>query len=125
MFDMHLLSLILFTPLVGAGVLALIPRDKLFHQKLAANLFGAMSFLFSILLLLKFPAGSEGYNFRESADWIPYLGARYSLGVDGISLLLVLLTTFLVLLAIFSSWNTVQNSSREYYILLLLIQTGL
>jgi NADH-quinone oxidoreductase subunit M len=125
LFDTHLLSLILFTPLVGALVLVFIPRDMSFHHKVVGNLFAALGFVVSIPLLLGFPVGSDGYNFRESADWIPYLGARYSLGVDGISLLLVLLTTFLGMLAIFSSWNSIHQRTRDYYILLLLLQAGL
>lgn len=124
MFDTHLLSLILFTPLAGAFVLVMLPREQSFRHKLAGNVFGVLGFLISISLLLRFPVGSEGYNFRESADWIPYIGAKYSLGVDGISLFLILLTTFLGMLAILSSWNSIQQRTREYYILILVLQTG-
>jgi NADH-quinone oxidoreductase subunit M len=124
LFETHLLSLILFTPLVGALVLAFIPRDKPLHHKIAANVFSVLGFLISILLLLRFPAEGAGYNFRESADWIPYLGAKYSLGVDGISLFLVLLTTFLGMLAILSSWNSIQQRTREYYLIILVFQSG-
>jgi NADH-quinone oxidoreductase subunit M len=122
--ETHLLSLILFTPLVGALVIAFIPRGQHFRHKMAGNAFSVLVFLFSAVLLLRFPVGSEGYTFRESAEWIPYLGAKYSLGVDGISLFLVLLTTFLGVLAVLSSWNSIQESTREYYILILVLQAG-
>jgi NADH-quinone oxidoreductase subunit M len=124
LFDTHLLSLILFTPLIGALVLALMPRDSAFNLKMAAHAFGALSVILSISLLLRFPTGSNSYSFEESAEWIPYLGAKYSLGVDGISLFLVLLTTFLGMLALLASWNSIQARIREYYILILLVQSG-
>jgi NADH-quinone oxidoreductase subunit M len=123
--DTHLLSVILFTPLVGALLLMFIPRSSLSAHRLVGNLFGVLGFVVSIPLVLRFPVGSDGYNFRETADWIPYLGAQYSLGLDGISLLLVMLTTFLGLIAILSSWNAIQMRTKEYYILLLLLQTGM
>ena len=125
LFDRHLLSVILFTPLVGAFALMFVPRGLPSLHRVIGNLFGALGFVVSIPLVLQFPIGSEGYNFRESADWIPYLGAKYSLGIDGISFLLVMLTTFLGMLAILSSWNTIQQRTKEYYILLLLLQTGM
>jgi NADH-quinone oxidoreductase subunit M len=121
----HLLSLILFTPLIGVLVLVFIPRDHTLRHKIVGNLFAILGFVLSLVLFVRFPAGSEGYSLRESADWIPYLGARYSLGVDGISLLLVLFTTFIGMLAVFSSWNSDHQRSRDYYILLFLLQTGL
>jgi NADH-quinone oxidoreductase subunit M len=124
-FESHLLSVVLFTPLLGAFLLAFVPSRSPGLDRIVGNLFGVLGFVVSIPLLMRFPIGSEGYNFRESADWIPYLGAKYSLGVDGISLLLVMLTTFLGMLAILSSWNAIQQRTKEYYILLLLLQTGM
>ena len=121
----HLLSVILFTPLFGALILLLVPRGSTLLHRVVGNLFGVLGFLVSLPLFLHFPAGSGGYEFKEVAEWIPSIGARYSLGVDGISLLLVLLTTFLGMIAIFSSWGAVQQRTKEYYILLLLLQTGM
>src|SRR5215468_9862916 len=121
----HLLSVILFTPLAGALILLLVPRDAQFLHKFVGNLFGVLGFLVSLPLMVHFPAGSGEYEFREAADWIPSIGARYALGVDGISMLLVMLTTFLGMLAITSSWGAIQQRTKEYYILLLLLQTGM
>ena len=121
----HLLSVILFTPLFGALILLLVPRESTLLHRVVGNLFGALGFLVSLPLFLHFPAGSGGFEFREVAEWIPSIGANYSLGVDGISLLLVMLTTFLGMIAIFSSWGAVQQRTKEYYILLLLLQTGI
>src|SRR5258705_6036436 len=120
----HLLSVILFTPLVGALLLLFIPRESQILHRLVGNLFGVLGFLVSLPLMLHFPSGSSGYEFNESADWIPSIGARYSLGVDGISMLLVMLTALLGMIAITSSWSAIQQRTKEYYILLLLLQTG-
>src|SRR5258707_2311420 len=121
----HLLSVILFTRLAGALLLLFIPREFQLLHRLVGNLFGALGFLVSLPLMLHFPSGSSGYEFKESADWIPSIGAKYSLGADGISILLVMLTTLLGMIAIPSSWSAIQQRPKEYYILLLLLQTGM
>src|SRR5437868_8916185 len=61
----------------------------------------------------------------ERADWIPTLGAKFLIGIDGISLLLVMLTTLMGFLAILSSWNAVEDRVKEYYCMFLLLQTGM
>jgi NADH-quinone oxidoreductase subunit M len=121
----HLLSVILFTPLLGALILLFVPRESQILHRLIGNLFGVLGFLVSLPLMLHFPAGSGGYEFKETADWIPSIGAKYSLGADGISMLLVMLTTLLGMIAITSSWSAIQQRTKEYYILLLLLQTGM
>jgi NADH-quinone oxidoreductase subunit M len=121
----HLLSVILFTPTIGALLLLLIPRESQTLHRIVGNLFGVLGFLVSIPLVRYFPIGYSGYTFEESADWIPSIGARYHLGIDGISFLLVMLTTLLGMIAILSSWAAIQNRTKEYYILLLLLQTGM
>ena len=124
-FSNHLLSIVLFTPLVGAVLLCFVPRGMSQNHRLVGNAFGVLGFLISLPLALRFPVGSPGFAFRESADWIPSIGAHYSLGVDGISLLLVMLTTLLGMIAIFCSWSAIQQRTKEYYILMLLLQTGM
>jgi NADH-quinone oxidoreductase subunit M len=121
----HLLSLVLFTPTIGALVLFFAPRGSRIAHRVIGNVFGVLGFAASLVLVWRFPAGDGGYQFVESADWIPSIGAHYRLGLDGISLLLALLTTFLGMLAILSSWSAIQHRTKEYYILLLLLQTGL
>jgi NADH-quinone oxidoreductase subunit M len=121
----HLLSVILFTPLAGALLLLFIPREAQVLHRLVGNLFGVLGFLVSLPLMVHFPSGSSDYAFKETADWIPSIGAKYSLGADGISMLLVMLTTLLGMIAITSSWSAIQQRTKEYYILLLLLQTGM
>src|SRR5580700_5310905 len=124
-FSNHLLSVVLFTPLVGALLVLCVPRNLSALHRLVGNLFGVLGFVVSIPLARHFPTGTAGYAYKETAEWIPSIGARYSLGIDGISLLLVMLTTLLGMLAIYSSWNAIQMRTKEYYILLLLLQTGM
>src|ERR1700739_4716552 len=125
LFSNHLLSVILFTPTVGALVLLFIPRNSQTLHRVVGNLFGILGFAVSVPLILHFPSGFKDYAFLESADWIPSIGAKYSLGIDGISFLLVMLTTLLGMIAILSSWSAIQTRTKEYYILLLLLQTGM
>ena len=124
-FRHHLLSMVLFTPLVGALLLLAVSRESQMLHRLVGNLFGVLGFVVSLPLVMHFPVGSAGYEFKESAAWIPSIGAKYALGIDGISLLLVMLTTFLGMLAILSSWAAIQTRTKEYYILMLLLQTGM
>jgi NADH-quinone oxidoreductase subunit M len=125
LFSNHLLSVILFTPTIGAIALLFIPRGSQTLHRIVGNIFGILGFAVSIPLVLHFPMGFQDFAFRESADWIPSIGARYSLGIDGISFLLVMLTTLLGMIAILSSWSAIQTRTKEYYILLLLLQTGM
>ena len=124
LFSHHLLSVILFTPLVGAIALLFVPRESPTLHKIVGNFFGILGFVVSIPLVQYFRAGYSGYAFEENAEWIPSIGAKYSLGIDGISFLLIMLTTILGMLAILSSWSAIQTRTKEYYILLLLLQTG-
>src|SRR6267143_1758547 len=75
----HLLSVILFTPLVGALLLLFIPRESQILHRLVGNLFGVLGFLVSLPLMLHFPSGSSGYEFKESANWIPSISAPRSI----------------------------------------------
>ncbi len=125
LFHDHLLSVVLFTPLVGALLLLFIPRDAQMLHRVIGNLFGVLGFLVSIPLVVHFTVGNGGYQFQETANWIPSIGAKYALGIDGISLLLVMLTTLLGMIAITSSWTAITMRTKEYYILLLLLQVGM
>src|SRR5437870_13438396 len=124
-FAHHILSVVLFTPLAGALLMLFIPRENELAHKIAGNIFGVLGFLVSLPLVRWFKPEWGGFTFQETADWIPSIGAKYHLGLDGISLLLVMLTTFLGMIAILSSWSAIHQRTKEYYILLLLLQTGM
>jgi NADH-quinone oxidoreductase subunit M len=122
----HLLSVITFTPLLGALVL-LFPyfKGKDDAVRWTANGFGALGFLVSLPLWFQFDLAKEGFQFQEQYAWIPSIGASYKLGVDGISALLILLTTLLGFIAILSSWTAITERVRQYYVFLLLLQVGM
>jgi NADH-quinone oxidoreductase subunit M len=123
--DRHLLSIVLFTPLAGLAMLLFLPGSNRNLIRIWANIVGLAGFLVSIPLALRFQPGRPGYQFEEFADWIPALGAHYHLGIDGISLLLVMLTTLLGLIAMLVSWDAIQDRVKEYYAMFLLLQTGM
>jgi len=122
----HLLSVITYTPLVGAAILMLPPFKRSDDAvRWVANLFGFAGFLVSLPLWFWFDRGAEGFQFVERHDWIPGIGVQYFFGVDGISTLLILLTTLLGFIAILSSWTAITDRVRSYYVFLLLLQAGM
>src|SRR5438876_2754565 len=121
----HLLSVVLFTPLAGSILLLFVPREWDNAHRVIGNVFGILGFLVSLPLVRYFDIHLGGYQFQENLDWIPTIGARYHLGIDGISFLLVMLTTLLGAISILSSWSSIQLRKKEYYILFLLLQTGM
>src|SRR5579862_1701739 len=120
----HILSIVLFTPLVGLLVLLFIPSSNARAIKLWANAVAAIGFLVSLPLVFNFDP-TKDFQFVEQARWIPSLGATYHLGVDGLGMLLVMLTTAIGFLAILSSWNAIQTRLKEYYAFFLLLQTAM
>lgn len=112
-FSNHILSVVLFTPLVGSILLLFIPREQENAHRVLGNVFGILGFLVSLPLIKWFDPSNGGYQFMETADWIPSIGAKYTLGIDGISFLLVLLTTLLGAISILSSWSAIQLRKKE------------
>src|ERR1700685_202193 len=125
----HILSIILFTPLVGAILLLFVPKDNKDAIRWIANIFSLGGFLISIPLVPWFWAQrfEPGFKFIEGtpSNWIPSIGASYLLGIDGISFLLIMLTTLLGWVSILSSWTAIENRVKEYYIWFLVLQTGM
>ncbi|MGB8063192.1 MAG: NADH-quinone oxidoreductase subunit M [Candidatus Sulfotelmatobacter sp.] len=128
----HILSIILFTPLVGAFVLLFVPKDNKDAIRWIANIFALGGFLISLPLVPAFWAlvksgDTAPFKFMEGAanNWIPSIGAGYVLGIDGISFLLIMLTTLLGWISILSSWTAIENRVKEYYVWFLFLQTGM
>jgi len=125
----HILSIILFTPLVGAFLLLFVPKENKDAIRWIANIFALGGFLISIPLVPAFWAlrFEPGFKFVEGTanNWIPSIGAGYVLGIDGISFLLIMLTTLLGWISIMSSWTAIENRVKEYYIWFLVLQTGM
>ncbi len=120
-----LLTIITFLPLAGIPILLLLPRDREEASKWVAFGISVLTFIVSLRLLLNFAPGEAGPQFVDRAAWVPQWGINYFLGVDGISLWLVLLTTLLSPIAILSSWNAIHDRLKEYLIFMLLLETGM
>jgi NADH-quinone oxidoreductase subunit M len=118
----HLLSYVLFLPLLGALVLLALPKQAV---RLWANVVAIAGFLISIPLVTSFDKSNGGFQFVERVDWIPTFGIQYHVGIDGISLLLVMLTTLIGVVAVLASWSAVQEKTKGYYAMLLILQTGM
>jgi NADH-quinone oxidoreductase subunit M len=119
-----ILSLVVFTPLIGVAILLLIPGDNHRAIRWVALLTALASFGFSLALIGYDPAGAE-FQFREDLSWIPAFGMRYTVGVDGLSVVLVLMTTVLSVVSIFYSWDPIQHRVKEYYATMLLLMVGM
>jgi NADH-quinone oxidoreductase subunit M len=121
----HYLSIILFTPLVGALLILLVNKRSENTIRWIANIFAFAGFLVSVPLWFWFQPQGPQYQFMERAPWIPSIGAEYFLGIDGLSTLLILLTTMMGAIAVLSSWEAITERVKEYYLFLLVLQTGM
>jgi NADH-quinone oxidoreductase subunit M len=124
MTDLPVLSLVVFTPLIGVALILLVPGDNHRLIRWIALLAALASLAFSLNLLGYRPDGAE-FQFREDVSWISAFGMRYTLGVDGLSVVLVLLTTVLSVVSIFYSWDPIQTRVKEYYATMLLLMIGM
>jgi len=118
------ISLLLLLPLIGALVLLLVPRQQRQTLLTLALLSSTAAFIWSLRLFQAFDPGAGEMQFVERIPWMPAFGIGYIVGIDGISLFLVLLTTFLMPLAIVASW-TVQDRIKEYLFFMLVLETGM
>ena len=124
--QLPILSLICYVPLVGSLIIIFFMRESQAATiRVFATVVALIDFVLSIPLWFEFKRGGDLFQFRESAAWIESIGVRYEFGIDGIALLLVLLTTLLGVIAILGSWSAIKIRQKEYYIFLLLLQTGM
>jgi len=119
------LSAVTFLPLVGAALIFVLPRRWEGLVKATGLAASLVTFAVSLLLFTRFDASLPAYQFVEQRAWMPTLGVSYHLGVDGISLLLVLLTTFLMPLVLLSAWHSIDRRWKEFAITMLLLETGM
>jgi len=119
-----ILTTITFFPLVGVAVILMINRHKVNVIRWTAAVIAAINLFLSIPLYFAFNGQSASMQFVETHNWVPALGATYHMGIDGISLFLVLLTTFLTLLSIMASWS-IEKRVKEYMISFLLLEVAM
>ena len=119
-----ILSIVVFSPLLAGLVLLLAPRNDRFARWWTLST-SFIIFLGSLYLPFYFQNNHLGFQFETSHDWISSLNIHYHLGIDGISLWLVILTTFLIPLCVLVSWHSINNRVKEFFILLLVLETAM
>ncbi|HXV65121.1 MAG TPA: NADH-quinone oxidoreductase subunit M, partial [Vicinamibacteria bacterium] len=125
-FGFNILSLVVWFPALGAlAILFFLKKTQENQIKWAANIITFIGFLISLPLWTHFDSSGSQFQYIEKYQWIPTIGVQYYFGMDGISLLLVLMTTLLGFIACLSSWNAITDRVKQYYIFLLLLQTGM
>jgi len=133
-YNSWVLPALLLIPLVGAAIILVLPsRDRgaaatgvenPLARQMAFYVF-LFEFIVSLGLWWSFDAGNRGWQAAVDAPWIPTWGVRFTLGVDGIALMMVLLTTFIMPLTVLGGWTSVRTKLRSYYALLLILTTGM
>src|ERR1044071_3415264 len=119
----YILSIVTWLPTLGAIIiLALFKKNQGNAIKKFATAWFGLAFIAS-LLLFTYEKAKGGMQFLEDLPWIPVIGARYQMGADGVAVLLIVLTTLLGVIAALSSWKYIEKREKEYYVLLLLLQT--
>ena len=126
---MGILTWTLLIPALGAILMMFLPARDSYTEKSSASRYGWFAFvvstlamIVSIFVLTKFDNAMIGYQFQENIEWIPQFGLNYHIGIDGISILLFMLTTILMPITVLSSFKYIQKRKKEYYIWLLLLE---
>src|SRR5689334_5994186 len=121
----YLLSIVIFFPAAASlALLFLRADDHVWIRRLALTI-ATVEFLFSLLLIPRVQIGVGGYQLEEFARWINVPPINYHLGLDGISLFLVILTTFLTAISVLASWNSIQHRVKEFFVMLLMLEVGI
>ncbi|MBI4819454.1 MAG: NADH-quinone oxidoreductase subunit M [Deltaproteobacteria bacterium] len=120
-----LLSAVIFLPAIGALLLAFLPKEEETNLKAAAIAITLATFCLSLGLLMRFDLRSSAMQLGVSAEWIPSFGIRYQTGLDGVSLPLVLLTTFLMPVTLLGAWSSITTRVREFVIAMCALESGM
>lgn len=123
--SLPILSILIFFPLLGAVLLLFVDRKAALFIKVFTLVFSLVELVVSIPLFFLFDDKATVMQFTEKVPWFPEWGISYFLGIDGISLLLILLTTFLTVICILCSWKAIEDKVKEYYITFLLLETAM
>jgi NADH-quinone oxidoreductase subunit M len=120
-----LVTIVTFLPLLGAIVVAFTPRRRANLARYLALGFALAAWVASLALLAAFVAGQPGFQFTETQPWIPMFGIQYAVGVDGLSMVLVVLTTTLTWISILASFGPIQTRVKEYMASFLVLEVGM
>ncbi len=121
----HLISYLLLTPLLGAILLLFFGKNKDNAVRYFGLAVSVLTFILSLFLYFGFDSGKGGFQFIHKFVWIQNLHISYNVGIDGISLLLVLLTTFLTPLTLLSSWKSIDKKVKEFTFFMLMLEVGM
>ncbi|PKK82192.1 MAG: NADH-quinone oxidoreductase subunit M [candidate division Zixibacteria bacterium HGW-Zixibacteria-1] len=121
----QILTLVTFFPLVGIILLLFVPKERHDSIKAISLIIAFINMLWSIWMYMMFDPVAKGMQFEINIPWVQGFGIHYHLGIDGISLLLIMLTTILSTIIMISSWNAVKTGIKGYFISMLLLQTGM
>ncbi len=123
--DLPILSIITFLPLIGAVVIAFIPRSRVGATRTTALAFALLTWVCSLFLLVGYLPDRPGFEYVEVANWIPVFGIQYKVGVDGLSVALVILTTTLSWISILASFGPITERVKEYMASFLILEVGM
>jgi NADH-quinone oxidoreductase subunit M len=124
----YLLTILILLPVIGAAtalVYSFTPGARESHHRWIALGFTIAVFVVSLLLIKAAGSGLAGFRFEENYSWVGSIGARYHIGVDGISLWLVILTTLLMPISILSSWTAITKRQSTYFVLMMLLESAM
>jgi len=121
----HLLTVLIFFPALGALALMILRADDHIWIRRMALVVGTFEFLVSLVLIPKVSVGSSGYPLELNIPWITAPQIHYHLGVDGLSIFLVILTTLLTPISILASWNSIHHRVKEFFVMLLMLEVGI
>ncbi|MFQ5629489.1 MAG: NuoM family protein, partial [bacterium] len=125
MTEFPILTITIFLPAFGALLLVFLKDEMKNLQKMLALIVCGLTFVVSLPLYFSFNSNTLSFQFEENYTWINSIGANYHVGIDGISLLMVMLTTFLGPLVVLSSWRAIKKSLKGFLISLLMLETGM
>ncbi len=121
----YILTITIFLPLLGGLALVLVDKENVKVIKLVGFGTTVLTFAVSLVLYFGFDPFAPGFQFHQKMVWIEHLSISYSVGVDGMSLLLILLTTFLTPLALLGTWDSITHRLKEYMAMMLLLEVGM
>lgn len=120
----HLISLIIFTPLIGALGLLLLPKENDRSLRIFSLIVSLIPLALSIFLFFQY-TDTGAFQFRERGPWITAFNIYYDVGIDGLALVLIVLTAFIIPLVIGASWSQVHSKVREFHVLLFILETAI
>ncbi len=123
--DFPILSLLIFLPLAGVLPVLLIPKEKTGLIRWVTLIVTFANFLISLVLIPNFNNNTHQMQFVERYEWIPSIGIQYFLGIDGISYLIVLLTTMISFISVMASWTAIEHRVKEFHVAMLLTEVGM